>query len=71
MAKNTKRVNDPLNKVWKPAISRAKQEVQEMQDSLIMRVVTLNLLLGTGGITQKKIRQNKYDFTEAEVKTLF
>ena len=32
MAKNTKRVNDLLDKVWEPALSRAKQEVQEMQE---------------------------------------
>ena len=71
MAKNTKRVNDLLNKVWKPAISRAKQEVQEMQELINNEGGDFKFAAWDWWHYAEKIRQNKYDFTEAEVKPYF
>ena len=71
MAKNTKRVNDLLDKVWKPAISRAKQEVQEMQELINTEGSDFKFAAWDWWHYAEKIRQNKYDFTEAEVKPYF
>ncbi len=71
MAKNTKRVNGLLNKVWKPAISRAKQEVQEMQELINNEGGDFKFAAWDWWHYAEKIRQNKYDFTEAEVKPYF
>jgi peptidyl-dipeptidase Dcp len=71
MAKNTKRVNELLNKVWKPALSRAKQEVREMQDLIDSEGGNFKFAAWDWWHYAEKIRQNKYDFTEAEVKPYF
>ena len=71
MAKNTKRVNDLLDKVWEPALSRAKQEVQEMQELIDSEGGNFKFAAWDWWHYSEKIRQNKYDFTEAEVKPYF
>ena len=71
MAKNTKRVNALLDKVWEPALSRAKQEVQEMQELIDSEGGNFKLAAWDWWHYSEKIRQNKYDFTEAEVKPYF
>ena len=71
MAKNTKRVNALLDKVWEPALSRAKQEVQEMQELIDSEGGNFELAAWDWWHYSEKIRQNKYDFTEAEVKPYF
>ena len=71
MAKNTKRVNDLLDKVWEPALSRAKQEVQEMQELIDTEGGNFKFAAWDWWHYSEKIRQNKYDFTEAEVKPYF
>ena len=71
MAKNTKRVNDLLDKVWEPALSRAKQEVQEMQELIDSEDGDFKFAAWDWWHYSEKIRQNKYDFTEAEVKPYF
>ena len=71
MAKNTKRVNELLNKVWEPALSRAKQEVREMQDLIDSEGGNFKFAAWDWWHYAEKIRQNKYDFTEAEVKPYF
>ena len=71
MAKNTKRVNDLLDKVWEPALSRAKQEVQEMQELIDAEGGNFKFSAWDWWHYSEKIRQNKYDFTEAEVKPYF
>jgi len=71
MAKNTERVNELLNKVWEPALSRAKQEVREMQDLIDSEGGNFKFAAWDWWHYAEKIRQNKYDFTEAEVKPYF
>ena len=71
MAKNTKRVNDLLDKVWEPALSRAKQEVQEMKELIDSEDGDFKFDAWDWWHYSEKIRQNKYDFTEAEVKPYF
>ena len=71
MAKNTKRVNALLDKVWEPALSRAKQEVQEMQELIDTEGGNFKFAAWDWWHYSEKIRQNKYDFTEAEVKPYF
>ena len=71
MAKNIKRVNALLDKVWEPALSRAKQEVQEMQELIDSEGGNFELAAWDWWHYSEKIRQNKYDFTEAEVKPYF
>ena len=71
MAKNIKRVNALLDKVWEPALSRAKQEVQEMQELIDSEGGNFKLAAWDWWHYSEKIRQNKYDFTEAEVKPYF
>ena len=71
MAKNIKRVNDLLDKVWEPALSRAKQEVQEMQELIDAEGGNFKFAAWDWWHYSEKIRQNKYDFTEAEVKPYF
>ena len=71
MAKNTKRVNALLDKVWEPALSRAKQEVQEMQELIDAEGGNFKFAAWDWWHYSEKIRQNKYDFTEAEVKPYF
>ena len=71
MAKNIKRVNALLDKVWEPALSRAKQEVQEMQELIDAEGGNFKFAAWDWWHYSEKIRQNKYDFTEAEVKPYF
>ena len=71
MAKNKNRVNELLNKVWEPALSRAKQEVREMQDLIDSEGGNFKFAAWDWWHYAEKIRQNKYDFTEAEVKPYF
>ncbi len=71
MAKNTKRIDVLLDKVWEPALSRAKQEVQEMQELIDTEGGNFKFAAWDWWHYSEKIRQNKYDFTEAEVKPYF
>jgi peptidyl-dipeptidase Dcp len=71
MAKNTKRVNDLLEQVWKPGLSRAEKEVQEMQELINAEGNDFEFAAWDWWHYSEKIRQEKYDFTEAEVKPYF
>ena len=71
MAKNTKRVNDLLEQVWEPGLSRAEKEVQEMQELINAEGNDFELAAWDWWHYSEKIRQEKYDFTEAEVKPYF
>ena len=71
MAKNTQRVKNLLDKVWKPGLSRAKKEAEEMQDLIQQEGGNFELAAWDWWHYSEKIRQLKYDFSEEEIKPYF
>ncbi len=68
MAKNTGRVKNLLDQVWEPGLSRAKKEVEEMQDLIQEEGGNFELAAWDWWHYSEKIRQLKYDFSEEEIK---
>jgi len=71
MAKKTSRVDDLLQQIWKPGIARAKSEADEMQNLIKQEGGNFELAAWDWWHYSEKIRQNKFDFTEEEVKPYF
>ena len=71
MAKNTGRVKNLLDQVWKPGLARAKKEVEEMQDLIQEEGGNFKLAAWDWWHYSEKIRQLKYDFSEEEIKPYF
>ena len=71
MAKNTGRVKNLLDQVWEPGLSRAKKEVEEMQDLIQEEGGNFELAAWDWWHYSEKIRQLKYDFSEEEIKPYF
>jgi len=71
MAKNTGRVKNLLDQVWEPGLSRAKKEVEEMQDLIQQEGGNFELAAWDWWHYSEKIRQLKYDFSEEEIKPYF
>tara|TARA_B100000953_G_scaffold299459_1_gene299420 strand:+ start:2379 stop:4472 length:2094 start_codon:yes stop_codon:yes gene_type:complete len=71
MAKNTHRVKNLLDQVWKPGLNRAKKEAQEMQELIQGEGSNFNLEAWDWWYYSEKIRQLKYDFSEEEIKPYF
>ena len=71
MAKNTGRVKNLLDQVWKPGLARAKKEVEEMQDLIQEEGGNFELAAWDWWHYSEKIRQLKYDFSEEEIKPYF
>ena len=71
MAKNTGRVQNLLDQVWKPGLSRAKKEAEEMQDLIQQEGGNFELAAWDWWHYSEKIRQLKYDFSEEEIKPYF
>ena len=71
MAKNTRRVKNLLDQVWEPGLSRAKKEVEEMQDLIQEEGGNFELAAWDWWHYSEKIRQLKYDFSEEEIKPYF
>ena len=71
MAKNTGRVKNLLDQVWEPGLSRAKKEVEEMQDLIQEEGGNFELAAWDWWHYAEKIRQLKYDFSEEEIKPYF
>ena len=71
MAKNTGRVKNLLDQVWEPGLSRAKKEVEEMQDLIQEEGGNFELAAWDWWHYSEKIRQKKYDFSEEEIKPYF
>ena len=71
MAKNTGRVKNLLDQVWEPGLSRAKKEVEEMQDLIQEEGGNFKLAAWDWWHYSEKIRQLKYDFSEEEIKPYF
>ena len=71
MAKKTSRVDDLLQQIWKPGIARAKSEADEMQNLIKQEGGNFELAAWDWWHYSEKIRKNKFDFTEEEVKPYF
>ena len=71
MAKNTGRVKDLLDQVWKPGLARAKIEAEEMQELIQQEGGNFKLAAWDWWHYSEKIRQLKYDFSEEEIKPYF
>jgi peptidyl-dipeptidase Dcp len=71
MAKNTGRVNELLQKIWEPGIARAKSESADMQKLIQKEGGNFQLAAWDWWHYAEKIRQNKFNFTEEEIKPYF
>jgi len=71
MAKNTERVKNLLDQVWKPGLERAKKEAAEMQELIQEEGGNFELAAWDWWHYSEKIRQLKYDFSEEEIKPYF
>lgn len=71
MAKTTSRVDDLLKKIWNPGIAKAKSEADDMQNLIKEEGGNFELAAWDWWFYSEKIRQQKYNFTEEEVKPYF
>ena len=71
MAQNTDRVNDLLQKIWKPGLETAQREAQDMQDLIQKEGGNFKLAAWDWWHYAEKIRQSRFNFTEEEVKPYF
>ena len=71
MAKTTLNVNKLLDTVWKPGIEKAKGEVEAMQEIIIEEGGNFKLEAWDWWHYSEKLRQEKFDFKEEEVKPYF
>ncbi|GIR86584.1 MAG: dipeptidyl carboxypeptidase II [Gammaproteobacteria bacterium] len=71
MAKTTLNVNKLLNTVWNPGIEKAKGEVEAMQEIILEEGGNFKLEAWDWWHYSEKLRQEKFDFKEEEVKPYF
>ena len=71
MAKTTLNVNKLLDTVWNPGIEKAKGEVEAMQEIIIEEGGNFKLEAWDWWHYSEKLRQEKFDFKEEEVKPYF
>jgi len=71
MAKTPKNVYDLLDKVWKPALSRAKAERNEMQKMIKAEGNNFNLESWDWWYYAEKVKKAKYDLDENELRPYF
>jgi peptidyl-dipeptidase Dcp len=71
MAKNTDRVNDLLQKIWKPGLETAQREARDMQNLIQKEGGNFKLAAWDWWHYAEKIRQSRFNFTEEEVKPYF
>ena len=71
MAKTPKNVNKLLQTVWEPGIEKAKGEVQAMQELISEEGANFQLAAWDWWHYSEKLRQEKFDFKEEEVKPYF
>ena len=71
MAKTTLNVNKLLETVWNPGIEKAKGEVEAMQEIIIEEGGNFKLEAWDWWHYSEKLRQEKFDFKEEEVKPYF
>ena len=71
MAKNPDNVKKLLNELWKPSISKAQKEAQEIQDFIKKEGSNFKLEPQDWRYYAEKIRQEKYALDENEIKQYF
>ena len=71
MAKTPENVNKLLQTVWEPGIEKAKGEVQAMQELISKEGANFQLAAWDWWHYSEKLRQEKFDFKEEEVKPYF
>ncbi len=71
MAKTPANVNAFLQKLWVPALSRAKKELQEMQSIIDQEGGKFKLQSWDWWFYAEKLRKAKYDLDESEMKPYF
>lgn len=71
MAKTTLNVNKLLDTVWNPGIEKAKGEVEAMQEIILQEGGNFQLEAWDWWHYSEKLRQEKFDFKEEEVKPYF
>ena len=71
MAKTTLNVNKLLDTVWNPGIEKAKGEVEAMQEIILKEGGNFKLEAWDWWHYSEKLRQEKFDFKEEEVKPYF
>jgi peptidyl-dipeptidase Dcp len=71
MAKTPKNVYDLLDKVWEPALSRAKAERNEMQKMIKAEGNNFNLESWDWWYYAEKVKKAKYDLDENELRPYF
>ncbi|MBK8052548.1 MAG: M3 family metallopeptidase [Saprospiraceae bacterium] len=71
MAKNPDNVNKLLSDLWKPAISKARNEVKEIQDFIKSEGGNFTVEPQDWRYYAEKIRQQKYALDENEIKQYF
>ncbi len=71
MAKTPENVNKLLQTVWEPGIEKAKGEVQAMQKLISEEGANFQLAAWDWWHYSEKLRQEKFDFKEEEVKPYF
>ncbi len=71
MAKNAENVYSLLNQLWKPALAKAKVEGQEMQKLIKSEGKDFELAPWDWRYYEEKLRQQKFDLDEQEIKPYF
>src|SRR5699024_5767246 len=71
MAKNSKNVDDILQKMWKPALAKAKQEAEDLQEEINNRGEPFELAPYDWRYYTEKIRQKRYALSEDEMRPYF
>lgn len=71
MAKTPENVYNFLNKLWKPALNRAKTEAYDLQSMIYEEGENFKLEPWDWWYYAEKIRQEKYDLNDAELRPYF
>ncbi len=71
MAENPANVNALLNKIWTPALAKAKMEAADIQKEIDAAKDTFNVAPYDWRYYQEKIRQKRYALNEEEIKPYF
>lgn len=71
MAENPANVNALLNKIWTPALAKAKTEAADIQKEIDAAQDTFNVAPYDWRYYQEKIRQKRYALNEEEIKPYF
>ena len=71
MAKTPENVNKLLQTIWRPGVEKAKGEVEEMQKLISDEGGNFELAAWDWWHYSEKLRQEKFDFKEEEVKPYF